>query len=245
MTRRGAGLAAVAFAAMLGAPARAQQVEFEAASVKPNTSGDRHSGTSTNRGQTRMNNVSLRALIQTAFDVRDYSLTGPAWMESERFDIAGKIPAGATRAQIPAMLQALLKSRFGLAFHREPKEMPGFVLVAAAKGAKIKPVESTEEGGDATGDRMIQVHRQTMEQFARLLEITLDRPVRDLTGMPGLFDFQLEWTPDEAPADPNGDVPAPSLFTALQDQLGLRLRAQKVTVRTLVVDHIERAPTAN
>jgi uncharacterized protein (TIGR03435 family) len=73
----------------------------------------------------------------------------------------------------------------------------------------------------------------------------LDRPVQDLTGMPGLFDFTLLWWPDGAPADPSGDVPPLSLLTALQDQFGLQLRAQKVTVRTLVVDHIERVPSAN
>jgi uncharacterized protein (TIGR03435 family) len=180
-----------------------------------------------------------------AFDVRDYSLSGPSWLESERFDIVGKIPAGAARTQIPAMLHALLKSHFGLAFHWEPKELSGFALVAAAKGARINPVEPADESGNETSDGRIRARHISMEQFARLLERALDRPVQDQTGMPGVFDFALDWTPDEAPAAATEDVPAPSLFTALQDQLGLRLRAQKVTVRTLAVDRIERVPSGN
>lgn len=244
MTRRGALLAA-AFASLLVEALPAQPVEFEAASVKPNASGDGRSGTSTSQGQTRMDNVTLRALIQTAFDVRDYSLSGPSWLDSERFDIVAKIPAAASRAQVPAMLQEILKSRFGMAFHWEPKELSGFALVAAAKGAKVHPVESTGESSNSTGDGMIQARQVSMEGFARLLEKALDRPVQDLTGMPGVFDLDLRWTPDEAPAAPSEEVPAPSLFTALGDQLGLRLRAQKVSIRTLVVDHLERVPVAN
>lgn len=223
----------------------AQPAEFEVASVKPNTSGDRHTSTSTSTGQTRMDNISLRVLIELAFDVRDCSLSGPSWLESERFDIVAKIPAAAARTQVPAMLQALLKDRFRLACHWAPKEVSGYALVAAAKGVRIQPVESTGESSNSTGDGMIQARGISMEGFARLLERAMDRPVQDLTGMPGVFDLTLEWTPDEAPAEPSGDVPAPSLFTALQDRLGLRLRAQKVSIRTLVVDHIERAAIPN
>jgi uncharacterized protein (TIGR03435 family) len=242
---RPAVLAAMALAALHVEALRAQPAEFEVASVKPNSSGDGRSGTSTSKGQTRMDNVSLRALIQTAFDVRDYSLSGPSWLDSERFDIVAKIPAAATRVQVPAMLQELLKSRFGMAFHWEPKELSGYALVTAPKGARIQPVESTGESSNATGDGMIQARQVSMEGFARLLERALDRPVQDLTGMPGLFNLDLRWTPDEALAAPSEEVPAPSLFTALGDQLGLRLRAQKVSIRTLVVDHVERVPSAN
>jgi len=242
---RGVLLAAAALATVFVETVPAQPPEFEAASVKPNSSGERRSGTSTSRGQTRLDNISLGALLQLAFDVRDYSLSGPSWLDSERFDVVAKIPASASRAQVPAMLQELLKSRFGLAFHWEPKQISGYALVAAVKGVKIRPVESTGESSNSTGDGMIQVRQISMEGFARLLEKALDRPVQDLTGMPGVFNLDLSWTPDEAPAAPSEDVPAPSLFTALQDQLGLRLRAQKVTIRTLVVDHVERVPSAN
>jgi len=245
MTRREAWLAAVLLAALHAAAARAQTVEFEAASVKPNTSGERQSGTRTSMGQIRMDNIPLRAWIELAFDVRDFSLSGPSWLDSERFDVVARIPAGASRAQVPAMLQALLKDRFHMACHWEPREVSGYALVPAAKGAKIQPVESAGSSSNSTGDGRIEVRGTSMEGFARLLERALDRPVQDLTGMPGVFDLKLEWTPDEAPAAASEDLPAPSLFTALQDQLGLRLRAQKVSIRTLVVDRIERAPVAN
>lgn len=240
----------MAFAALHATAVCAQQPaaappEFEAASVKPNTSGERRTSTSTTRGQTRIDNISLRVWMQTAFDVRDYSLSGPSWLEAERFDVVGKIPAGAPRAQVPAMLQALLKDRFHLAFHWAPKELSGYALVAAAKGTRLQPVESTGESSNETGDGKIQARGISMEGFARLLERALNRPVQDLTGMAGVFNVSLEWTPDEAPAEPSGEVPALSLFTALQDQFGLRLRAQKVSIPWLVVDHIDRAPAAN
>ena len=239
----------MAFAALHATAVCAQQPaappELEAASVKPNTSSDRRTSTSTSRGQTRIDNVSLRVWIQMAFDVRDYSLSGPSWLEAERFDVVGKIPAGAPRAQVPAMPQALLKERFHLAYHWAPKELSGYALVAAAKGAKIQPVESAGESSNDTGDGKIQARGISMGGFARLLERALNRPVQFLTGMPGVFDVTLEWTPGEAPAEPSGEVPAPSLFTALQDQLGLRLRAQKVSIPSLVVDHIDRVPAAD
>lgn len=248
--RRGALLAAMALTALHGGALPAQQAagaaaEFEAASVKPNTSGERNSGTSTSQGQTRMENVTLRSCIERAFDVRDYSLSGPSWLGSERFDIVAKIPAGADRTQLGAMLQALLKDGFQLAFHWAPKEITGFALVAATKGAKIQPVDSTGHTSISTSTGKIKARQISMPEFADVLGRELDLPVQDLTGIPGVFDLALEWTPDEARATPSGDVPAPSLFTALQDELGLRLRAQKVSVRTLVVDHIERVPTAN
>jgi len=148
-------------------------------------------------------------------------------------------PVGRSLGRRPA------RNRFGLVIHWAPKELSGYALVAAAKGAKLKPIESTSQTDTCTGDSKIQASQVSMEGFAGLLETALDRPVQDLTGMPGVFDLTLEWTPDEAPAEPSGDVPAPSLFTALQDRLGLRLRAQKVSIRTLVVDHIERVPVAN
>jgi uncharacterized protein (TIGR03435 family) len=248
--RRGALLAAMALTALHGGALPAQQAagaaaEFEVASVKPNTSGSGTASTSNSKGQTRMENITLRSCIERAFDVRDYSLSGPSWLGSERFDIVAKIPAGADRTQLGAMLQALLKDRFQLAFHWAPKEITGFALVAATKGAKIQPVDSTGHTSISTSNGKIKARQISMEEFADALGREIDLPVQNLTGMPGVFDLALEWTPDEAPAAPSGDVPAPSLFTALQDQLGLRLRAQKVSVRTLVVDHIERVPTAN
>jgi len=249
MTPHRALLVAMAIAWLHGEVARAQAQpappEFEAASVKPNTSGERRSGTSTSKGQLRMDNISLRAWIQTAFDVRDYSLSGPSWLDSERFDVVAKIPGDAARAQVPAMLQALLRDRFHLASHWESKEIPGYALVPAAKGAKIQPVESTGNSSNLTSDGKIEAREIPMEGFALLLESALDRPVQDLTGMPGVFDLRIEWMPDNAPAERSEEVVAGSLFSALQDRLGLRLRAQKVSVRTLVVDHIDRVPAAN
>ena len=193
-------------------------------------------------GQIRMENISLQNCLERAFDVRDYSLSGPPWLKSERFDIVAKIPAGAPRSQVGAMLQALLKDRFHLAFHWTPRELSGYALVVARNGLKIQPVESTDRTSTSSGRGKLQARQLSMDGFADMLGRELNTPVQNSTSMQGLFDLTLEWTPDDAPPD---SAPGPSLFTALQDQLGLRLRAQKISIPTLVVDSIDRVPSGN
>ena len=212
------------------------------ASVKPNTSGSRSSSTHSSKGQISMENVSLQSCLERAFDVRDFSLSGPPWLESERFDVVAKIPAEASHTQIGAMLQALLKDRFRLAFHWTPKELSGYAVVVARNGLKIQPVEPTGPTSTSNSRGKIQVRQLSMDGLADILGRELNAPVQNLTSQPGLFDFTLEWTPDDAPPD---SAVGPSLFTALQEQLGLRLRAQKITIPTLVVDSIDRVPSGN
>jgi uncharacterized protein (TIGR03435 family) len=247
---------AFAVALVVGSPALAQQApaEFEVASVKPNTSGTRNSGTTTSKGQVRFDNASLKSCIQQAFDVRDFSLSGPGWLDDERFDIVAKIPADAPRSAIATMLQALLKDRFKLVVHWVPKELSGYALVAARNGVTLHQVEDTGSVSTSTGDRIITSTQISMDRLADVLGRQLNQPVQNLTELKGVFEIKLEWTPDAVPAAPSGDAsPAklpdsaagPSIFTALQQQLGLRLRAQKVTIQTLVVDHIERVPSEN
>lgn len=247
---------AIFVAIVLSPAALAQQApaEFEVASVKPNTSGTGNYGTTTSKGQIRFDNASLKSCIQQAFDVRDFSLSGPGWLDDARFDIVAKIPAGAPGNAIAAMLQTLLKDRFKLASHWAPKELSGYALVMAGNGVTLHPVENTGQVSTSTGDRMIAGKQISMDTFADLLGRHLNMPVQNLTGLEGVFQIKLEWTPDAAPDAPSGSAPSvklpdsavgPSIFTALQQQLGLRLRSQKVTIQTLVVDHIERLPSEN
>jgi uncharacterized protein (TIGR03435 family) len=146
------------------------------------------------------------------------------------------------------MLRALLEDRFKVAVHRESKEMPGYALVVAKRGFKLKPVEPG--GGsdtNSTGGRVrtLTVKRTSMASLADLLARNLDQMVVDRTGLEGVYDFQLRWTNDDQNSSSTDADAAPSLFTAIQETLGLRLQPQKVPTEIIVVDHVERVPTEN
>uniref|UniRef100_Q01NA8 Soil-associated protein, TIGR03435 family n=1 Tax=Solibacter usitatus (strain Ellin6076) TaxID=234267 RepID=Q01NA8_SOLUE len=235
----------VLLCATLAASAFGQQaaevLEFEAASVKPNKSGSNHSESHGTPGQLVALNMSLRAYICRAFNVRDYQVSGPDWLGSEKFDIVAKYPPHSGDSQPGPRLQKLLADRFKLAIHRETKESPVYALLPAKNGPKIKPVEdkgdhsTNSERGKFVGTGV------TMARFAEFLARYMDRPVVDLSDMKGVYNITLEWTPDEAGADASG----PTLLTAIQQQLGLRLQPQKAPIEILVVDHAERIPVEN
>ena len=186
-------------------------------------------------------NVSLKQLIERAYGVADYSLSGPAWLGDDKFDIAARQPDGAPKGQMRTMLQSLLAERFGLAAHFEHKSLSGYALVAGKKPPVLHDKPAGAGTNTNTGRGTIKGTNVSMADLAGLLSRQLDQPVQDQTGLPGVLDISLEWSPDPAQADDR----ASSLFTAVQEQLGLKLQAQKVTVDVLVVDHVERVPTEN
>jgi uncharacterized protein (TIGR03435 family) len=193
-----------------------------------------------------MENQSLKRLIERAYDVRDFSFSGPSWLETVYFDLAAKPPADTPREQYLPMLQTLLMERFKVAVHREKKTVAGYALVVAKGGPKLEAVDDTKSSSTSTGRGRMEAKIITMTGFADLLARQLDRPVQDMTELPGAYNLKLEWTPDEASAEKKVDEPAgPTLFTALQEQLGLRLQAQKITIDVLVVDRAEKVPAEN
>ncbi|MBZ5675272.1 MAG: TIGR03435 family protein [Acidobacteriia bacterium] len=214
---------------------------FEVTSVKPNKSGSNSSHTSTTDHGITAENVSLKQLIQRAYGVADYSLSGPVWLGDDKFDIAAKQPDGTPKGQTRTMLQSLLAERFGLAVHFEQKSLSGYALIAGKKPPVLHDKPAGAGTNTNTGRGTIKGTNVSMADLAGLLSRQLDQPVQDQTGLPGVLDISLEWSPDPAQADDR----ATSLFTALQEQLGLKLQAQKVTVEVLVVDHAERVPTEN
>jgi len=208
---------------------------FEVASVKPNGSGTGHSDVDVDNNLLRMNNVTLKACIVWAFGVTDAQVSGPSWLDSERFDIVAKTESGAPR---PPMLQAVLMERFKLATHRETREQTLYELVIAKNGPKLKKVDPGEDDMTSRRGHLTAV-RATMSRLARFLagpNVKLGRPVVDKTGLDGAFDFTLDWT-----TEPDGV----SIFVALQEQLGLKLEARKGPVELLIVDHVEKTPTDN
>jgi uncharacterized protein (TIGR03435 family) len=234
----------------LAAAALAQQRDahpaFEAASVKLNMSGSNGSSSHGTQGQIVMNNQTLKRLVERAYGVQPFQVSGPAWMESVHVDIVAKYPPDTHEDDRPLMLRALLEDRLKLTVHRESKDLPGYALMAAKSGFKLKPTEAGP--GDTTSNggrvRTLTAKKTSMEFFAGFIARNLGEPVVDKTGMQGVYDFELRWNTDDQNAT-GLDADVPSIFTALQETLGLRLQSQKVPSEIVVVDHVERVPTEN
>jgi uncharacterized protein (TIGR03435 family) len=227
--------------ASCGAAAQA----FEVASVKLNVSGQSGSHVSRHSGEVSLQNVSLREVIGMAYEIQDFGISGPDWMASEKLDIVAKPPAAVGSDQLGKMLQALLAERFKLSVHREPKTVQAYALVVAKGGLKMK---ETEAGPSHTSDsrRQLTAQKVSIKWLADWLSLRLSGPVVDQTETKGSFDFTLQWTPEGGANEKSADNPAgPSIFSALQEQLGLRLQAQKLPVEVVVVDHVEKVPTEN
>ena len=324
------GLALLPAGAALAQTA-ADPTTFEVASVKPAAPqtpgrmmvGMRGGPGTPAPGQVTLTNVTQKMLLARAYGVQDYQISGPGWLESERYDIVAKVPKGATKEQFQAMLQNLLAERFKLTLHHETKELPQYALVVAKNGPKLKesaPPPAAEgtaakdgagpdggpppgpgpgfgpppgpppgEGGmprmqmgkdgfpklppDAgrggimmmmmNGRARLMGTGQPISRLADVLARQLGRPVTDKTGLASTYDFTLDFDPEGSiggrgmmpppPHEGGPDGPGVSapetesagLFTALQEQLGLKLEQKKGPLDLLVVDHSEKAPVEN
>ena len=228
-------ISASLFVFAIGLAAQAPQVEFEAASIHPSTAEEGSSTWTTAKGSLRMQNFSLRRMILTAYSLSDAQIEGgPKWMDSERFDLMAKPAAAATTPQLLEMLQTLLADRFKLVLHREKKEIGGYALTIAKGGMKIQAVEDSGSAQSSSGGGKIDAKMVHMAKLAEMLERDLRAPVVDATGVTGAFTFRLEWMPDDR------GTTGPSLFTAIQETLGLKLESRKVMADVLIVDSAEK-----
>jgi uncharacterized protein (TIGR03435 family) len=242
-----AALLVVLAAAGLRAPrwiAFAQQAAFEVASIKPNQSGTE--GTDfdmDNNGRLSVVNATLRALIRNAYRVQNDQIKGGAkWIDADRWNIEAKTAAPIRSGEAGPLLQNLLADRFQLKTHRETAEMPVYALRVGKNGPKFKANtggESDSHTHHGTGKVEVSVTGESMGRLAEILSRQLGRVVEDKTGLTGRYDFTLEWDPAQTP-----DSTIPSIFTALQEQLGLRLESGKGPVEVLVIDQVEK-PTEN
>jgi uncharacterized protein (TIGR03435 family) len=222
--------------------------EFEVASVKLAIPGPQGVWTNGSPDRIRMLNMSLKELISFAYDVKDYRVYGTGWIETEKYDVIAKVSSDAAKLQwdkkfalMRRMTRTLLGERFKLTLRQEKRELPVFGLVVAKTGSKIR------ELGPNPGDNVVADYRwghlsakqMPMSQLVDILGGQLDRPVLDLTGIQGVFDIKLDWTPESA--QPTALETKPSLPVALEEQLGLKLEARKSPVEVIVVDHAERA----
>jgi uncharacterized protein (TIGR03435 family) len=221
---------------------------FEVASIRLHVEPVRTVGISFSGPRAIVSAMSLANLIEYAYDLKSYQISGgPAWAASARWDIAAKAEGDGilVREQARRMIQALLADRCQVKFHRERRELPAYLLVVAGKSApKLK--ESAPDAVsllrmDGNRSARITVTKGNMEQLVGELSGNLDRPVLDQTGLAGNYDYTLEWAPDYAAAE---DTNAPSIFTALQEQLGLKLEPRKASIDVLVIDHAAK-PSEN
>jgi uncharacterized protein (TIGR03435 family) len=234
-------------AAALFAQPQAARPAYEAAVVKVNTSGSNSTSSNGNKSQIVFTNNTLRRLVERAYNVKPFQVTGPGWLENVRFDIAAKYPPDTKNEDRPAMLRTLLEDRFKLVVHRESKDMPGYALMVAKSGFKLQPVEPGGSSDNSSNHGHLQVwtiKKGSMAMLGDQLARNLGVSVVDKTALDGVYDYELRWNDDQTPNGPEADA-APSLFTALQDTLGLRLQPQKVLVEIIVVDSAERSPSEN
>jgi uncharacterized protein (TIGR03435 family) len=249
MIRGFASLVVCVFWALYGQSTAAQR--FEVASVKPSPAdqGNGNSGAKSGSGRLTMTNVTLKRCIIGAYGVGpNQILGGPDWLDSDRYEIVAKADQPVGDGMLMTMLQTLLAERFKLAIHRETRPIQAYVLEVAKNGPKLEkaPDEASTTGN---GHGLIDARAIAMTRFATVLARQMDAPVVDRTGLEGKFNLKLEWTPEsDKPLKPGTDAAAMdsglSIFTAIQQQLGLRLRPQKVPIEIIVIDHAER-PSEN
>ncbi len=224
---------------------------FEVATIKLSdpTSKQQRIGSDGNRMQLR--GQTLTSMVMFAYGVhKNQILEGPGWRSEDRYDVDGIADAEGEPSlkQMQEMLTKLLVERFGLTFHHERREMVHYALAVEKGGPKmVKSTSDPEAQPDQTGNgdgkqMMMKFTNNSMDDFALGMLYFLDRPVVNETGLPGRFDFVLRWTPDEWKVEDGSG--APVLFTALREELGLKLTGAKGPVDVMVIDHVER-PSAN
>jgi uncharacterized protein (TIGR03435 family) len=235
---------------------------FEVATIRPSDPAHPEQIIRLNGAEVITTNQTVHALINLAYWLHPKQLTGgPAWTESDKFDVAGKpdAPGQPNVDQMKMMIQKLLADRFQLKFHFEKRELPVYAITIGKTGAKL--IQSQDDpkglpgwGGGRNPSGMIMTFRNSpMSQFTAVLQNSMDRPVVDQTGLSGRYDFTLNFTPDPGqaallggPPASAGDNPdaAPSLFAAFQQQLGLKLEPTRAPVDVLVIDKVEK-PSEN
>jgi uncharacterized protein (TIGR03435 family) len=231
----------------------AQGQSFDVASVKPNRAGIGEGAPSekitASPGSLTMQNVSLQTCIKWAYALRDFQISGPAWLTSERYDISAKSTAPASEPELRLMLRALLADRLKLKTRMEMQVKPVYALVVAKNGPKLhRALDGDPSFGPLGGELVFRSF--SMPDLADRLSsrpFKLDLPVLDRTGLDGRFDFALKLatSPDELKHTLEGMEQGPSIFVFFQDQLGLKLESRKGPIEMLILDSAEKIPTAN
>jgi bla regulator protein BlaR1 len=252
-------MAPVAAGLAVARPSRAQQQQapppkFDVVSVKPNDPKDPRTGAFPSPGRLVIHNYSLKRLLLTAYHLRDFQLDGAkGWMDEDAWDIEGTFPPTSGKSPMQSgadRLPALLADRFQLTVHRETRQLPVYALVIAKGGPKL--TASNPNDGKTQSLRILPPKdpagftaiKMDIYWFSFVLSTELNLPLIDKTGISGIYDISLSYTPQRLLDAPDYAGNGISVFTALQQQLGLKLEASKGPVEVLVVDHAEK-PSVN
>ena len=220
---------------------------FEVASIKLADPTENRDGFDLKGRHVLMENIPVMTMLVFSYSVTPRQVVGaPDWVKSVHWDVDGvaDVEGAPNLAQMQGMVQELLKGRFGLKVHRETREGTGYALTVAKGGPKIVKSQGDPNGLPRqnshmnAGQRDIKFTNNTMHEFALALQFYMSEPVVDRTGLAGRWDFELKWSPDEMRALPENA--APGVFTAVQEQLGLKLESGKMPVDVLVVDAVEQ-----
>jgi uncharacterized protein (TIGR03435 family) len=232
---------------------------IEVATIKPTKPDEQGFMLVFRGGRFQTKNISLSKLLAFSYGVHDTQLIGlPPWAETDKYDIDAKPDTDGQpdKKQLQAMVQKLVAERFKLTFHHDQKELSVYVLSIAKAGNKLTKSESQGSlpGFGLRGLGALSVHNSTMSDFAGMMQETvMDRPVIDRTELSGRYDFDLNWTPDDSqfggmggkvPPPTDNTNPPPNLYTAIQEQVGLKLDATKAPTDVMVIDHVEK-PSEN
>jgi uncharacterized protein (TIGR03435 family) len=230
---------------------------YDLATIKPD---EQRKGFNLRGQHIVVTNMSAQELVLLAYNLHPKQVTGgPSWLAEDHYDmeILPDHEGLPSLEQAMGIVRKLLAERFAFKFHEETKDMPAYVLTVAKTGSKLMKsgADPTSPPGMGGPPGRYMMRNGSMEEFAQLMQGTLDRPVIDQTGLKDRYDLRLSWTPDESqyggrvPPPNNSDSgadgdPLPPLFTAIQEQLGLRLDAMKAPVKMMVIEHIDK-PSAN
>ncbi len=236
--RRAAGIAVCLWTAFGQSTA---PLRFEVASIKLTNpdKADGVSGVETKRGRLTATNVTLKRCILGAYGIRPHQIIGgPEWLDVGPLRHHGQADDPVGDEMLSKMMQTLLAERFKLKFRRESRTMQAFVLDAPKGAAKLEKGDGGE-GKTVSGRGQLNAENSSLDHFAGSLSRQMDLPVVNQTGIEGVFHLKLRWSPDGGSANLPADAP-PAIYTAIQEQLGLRLRSQKVPIEVLVIEGAEK-----
>ena len=219
---------------------------FEVTSIRPNTTSTGRSSERSNPGHVIAENITVSSMLQHAFRVREFQiLGGPGWMKTDGYDVnaATGTPKDLNDQELRPYWVSMLIGRFGLKYHPDSKEMSVYALVVAKGGTKL--IAHPDTGNTSTnasngnGKSSLNSTNISMVRLAEMLSGRMGQQVIDRTSLEGVYDLKLEWAPN-----PSAESTIPSIFTALQEQLGLKLESTKAPVEMIVIDSLER-PSEN
>jgi uncharacterized protein (TIGR03435 family) len=248
LTRR---LASIVLIASSACCLHAQTPEFDAASVKPSKAAGERKSLNSDAGRITYTNVTLRDCLMAVYDAKDYQISGPDWIRTDRYDIVATAAGPVSVDVMKQMTLKLLTARFQMAVHLEKKELPVYAMVVAKTGAKLHETESPGRGNvRMNGGGVVFTSTSVSElidYMSRLRTAEMDRPVIDDTGLKGRYDFAVNLfsTQEEMMAAVSKGDLGSSIFTLIQEQLGLKLESRKLPIDMVIVDKAERVPTEN